>query len=453
MSAPQNSSGGEDKAHTESKMPKMFHMAHFSRAGSHQKADDRQKTSEGYDWRYPELYQDIARTAERGKFDLVFFADAIGMPRVYKNGAYHATHGVMMPRHDPLPLMAVMAAATSRVGLVPTVSTSFYPPFLAARVLATLDHLSRGRMGWNVVTSAEQSAAQNMGLDELVAHDKRYDIADEYLDLCRKLWDSWEPDALVLDREAGVMADPAKIHSIDFEGKYFKSRGPLTVSSSPQGHPVIISAGSSPRGMQFAAENVEMTIIEKSNIDEIKDFTSTLRGQVAAAGRDPRSCKIFKIIRPFIGETDAIAQALHQSYLDKMTPENILAIMSENLGIDLSQMDLDKPLPAEAFETNTHPYTFRKYYENGKNPPLREVALDVSRNFWISTPGSPETIVDKMQEISEEGDVDGFLLEISLTDYSTLVQFVDQVVPVAQRRGLMRKDYTGTTLRHHLTEF
>jgi len=438
-------------------MTKKLHMAYFSSAGNGggNKAGSWARTTNGYDWRYPELHQDIARAAERAKFDMVFYADALAASMVYQNSYEHqARAGIMMPVHDPIPIMGVIAAATSRIGMVSTISTSFYPPYMAARVLSTLDHLSRGRMGWNIVTSAQKNAAENMGLEDLPQHDRRYDIAEEYLELCRKLWDSWEPDALVMDREANVFADPAKIHTVDFKGEHFSSRGPLNVSHSPQGYPVIASAGQSPRALEFAGKNSEMTIFIKRTVPEIKEVSGKIRDRAAAVGRDPKSCKVFNVIQPFVGETDSIAHERYQAFRETISAESVLASMSDGLGYDLSTLDRNKPIPPEAFEgSNAMPFAFRSYYQDGKTPTLGEIALDITANYHLTPVGTPEHIVDILEEVAREGDLDGYFLEYAITDYASFVEFVDRVVPEAQRRGLMRSDYTGTTLRHHLNEF
>ncbi|BBD99675.1 LLM class flavin-dependent oxidoreductase [Sphingobium amiense] len=438
-------------------MSKMLHMAFFSQAGNGNanRAGSWMRTVDGYDWRYPELHQDIGRAAERAKFDMVFYADALAAPMVYRGSFdYYARAGIMMPVHDPIPIMGVLAAATNRIGLVSTISTSFYPPFMAARVLSTLDHLSRGRTGWNIVTSVQKNAAENLGLDDLPPHDTRYDIAEEYLDLCRKLWDSWDVDAMVMDRASGVLADPTKIHAANFVGEHFKSRGPLNISRSPQGYPVIASAGQSPRAIRFAGKQSEITIFAKRTISEIKAFTSEVRAQAVASGRDVRSCKIFNVIQPFIGETASIAQERYAAFLEGIEVKSVLASMSDGLGFDLSTLDADKPIPPEAFEgSNAMPHAFRNYYKDGAKPTLGDIARDIRGKYLLTPVGTPDDVLDIMEETAREGDLDGFFLEYAITDYAAFVEFVDKVVPRAQQRGMMRREYTGTTLRHHLNEF
>jgi FMN-dependent oxidoreductase (nitrilotriacetate monooxygenase family) len=433
-------------------MAKKMHFGWFSAAGHGGDANSWQRTTPGYDWRHPELYRDIALTCERAKFDLVFFADNLAMPQVYQGSwDYYLKVGMWTPLHDPVPVMGLLAGLTRRVGLVCTLSTSFYPPFMAARVLSSLDHLSRGRVGWNVVTSVQKVAAQNFGQDDLADHDLRYDIADEYVDLCRKLWDSWEPDALVLDRSSGLFGDASKIHAVDFDGEHFKCRGPLTVPSSPQGRPLIISAGSSPRGMRYAAQHAEVTVIAKTTIADMKKFTERFRDMLVEVGRSRDACKVFAIFRPIIGETETIAREKWEEQMSRTSLETGLATLSEQLGYDMSKFDPDEPLPSD-LSVNAIRSRFKDYYENA-NPTLREVASKVARNEGFPICGTPEQIADVLEQASLEGGVDGFLIRLAVEDILGLTEFVDRVIPVLQVRGLARNEYAGELLRDHIQEF
>jgi FMN-dependent oxidoreductase (nitrilotriacetate monooxygenase family) len=432
-------------------MAKKFHLALFTSA-SFGGDSAWMRTSQGYDIRYPEIYRDTARICERAKFDMIFFADGPTLPDAYQGGwDYYARKGMWMPVFDPVPALGLLSGVTDRLGLAVTLSTSFYPPFMAARALATIDHFSRGRVAWNVVTSLSKSAAQNFGQDDLLDHDLRYDVADEYINLCHQLWKSWEPDALVLDREHNIFADGSKIHAINFEGRYHKSRGPLTVPASPQGHPVIISAGASPRGMRFAAEQAEITVVGKSTVPAMKAFTDNLKARLAEAGRPPDACKVFNLFRPVIGETDAIAHERWQEQAKSIEIEQGLANFSYTLGCDLSLFDPDQPLPAD-MSINAIRSKFQSYYENG-NPTLREIATQEARNAGFPIVGTPEHIADVLEEAAREGGIDGFMLRLTLHDQQYLVEFVDKVVPILQRRGLCRTEYAGTMLRDHLHEF
>jgi FMN-dependent oxidoreductase (nitrilotriacetate monooxygenase family) len=425
-------------------------MAWFGAGGPGGASGNWKESANGYDWRYPELYVDIAHICERGKFDFMMFADGLAMPRGYQGTWDHyAREGSWVPMHDPVPIMGALSYATRNIGIVGTLSTTFYPPFSLARVLATLDHLSRGRIGWNVVTSMAKLAAQNYGYDDLPAHDDRYAIADEYMEVVHALWSSWESDALLMDRTTGVFADPRKIHSVDFEGKYFRSAGPLTVPASPQGHPVIVQAGASPRGQRFAAQHAELSIAGGSP-ETMKAYSEKLRTELSNAGRDPYSIKILMATNPLIGETDRIAQERAEALDSYATVEMGLATMSEYLGIDMSQWDIDQVVPAD-LEVQGYQSKLDGYKASGQT--LGEIALREAKHDAFPVRGTPEHVADILQETAEAADIDGYYLRPGLQSVSRLVEFVDKVVPVLQTRGAVRTEYTGSTLRAHLTEF
>lgn len=291
----------------------------------------------GYEWTGPELWQDMAVALERAKFDLIMLGDSLAVPATYQGrmDAYlrHAEH---TPFHDPTPAIAVMAAATKRIGLAATLSTTFYPPFLLARLMTTLDHLSRGRAAWNVVTSYKLEEAQNFGYRELLDHDRRYDRADEYLELCYRLWDSWDRDAVVMDPRTETFADPARVHPIDFEGAYYRSRGPLNATPSPQGRPVIIQAGTSERGQDFAARHAEAIIVGRETPGQMKQFHDSFKARLRKFGRVPEDCKIFFLAKPIVADTDEAAQARADEIQANAPVEAGLAALSTLLQIDLS---------------------------------------------------------------------------------------------------------------------
>lgn len=405
-----------------------------------------------YDWRKPALYQDIARLCERACFDLTLFADTPAIPNVYQGSTdYYVRTGLkVMP--DPVPFLTVMGAATERLGLGTTLSTSFYPPFLLARMMGTLDSMMGGRMAWNVVTSTSREAARNYGMDDLPEHDTRYDIADEYLELVRQLWASWDADAVVEDRAAGIFADPSKVRRVDFKGKYFASKGPLNVVPSPQGRPVIIMAGTSPRGLRFAVGNADMVIAHKNSIEDMRTYTTALRAMLAAAGRDPSSCKVFFSIKPVMGDTPAMAQARWEQNLAKTSVEEGLADLSSTLGHDLSTFDLDKPippdLPVQALRGKLLQYT-------GSDAPktLRDAARHEAMFETFPICGTPEQVADVIEEAAEIGGADGFHFRAKFGDIAYLTEITTKLVPILQRRGLARSSYSGTTLREHLFEF
>lgn len=429
-------------------MADRLHLGWFSTAGPGGAAGDWKRTTPGYDWRTPELYQDIARACERGRFDFVFFADGLAMPQSY-GGTWdaYARAGLWMPYHDPVPIASMLAATTSRIGIVTTLSTTFCPPYLLARLLSTLDHLSRGRIGWNVVTSVAKLAAQNFGFDDLPSHDDRYDIADEYLELCHALWGSWAPDALALDRDADLFARPERIRAVDFEGEHFRSRGPLNVSSSPQVHPVIFQAGASPRGRQFAARHAEVAVVGGTPAT-LRAYASDLRTRLSDAGRDPYSCKVMCTVKPVLGDTHAIAVERAEAADAAVTVELGLLTMSEYLGVDLSGFDLDGPLPelqVEGFRSR-----FDDYRASGLT--VREIALREAKHDPFPVRGTGEEVAEQLLATSRECDVDGFLLRPGLHNIASVVEFVDGAVPALQRMGAFRTDYAGSTLREHIAE-
>jgi FMN-dependent oxidoreductase (nitrilotriacetate monooxygenase family) len=303
-------------------------------------------TGTGYDWTQPELWQDMAVALERAKFDLILLGDSLAVPGTYQGrmDAYlrYAEHA---PFHDPSPLVAILAAATQRLGVALTLSTTFYPPFLLARLLTTLDHLSRGRIAWNVVTSYKHEEALNFGSQEMLEHDQRYDRADEYLALCAQLWASWAPDAVVMDPQTQTFADPTKVRTIDFAGTWFRSRGPPNATPSPQGRPVILQAGTSERGQEFAARHAEAILVGRETPDEMKQFYGTFKARMRRYGRAPEECKLFFLIKPIIGDTDAAAQQRADTLYATAPVEAGLAALSTLLQIDLATYALDQPLP------------------------------------------------------------------------------------------------------------
>jgi alkanesulfonate monooxygenase SsuD/methylene tetrahydromethanopterin reductase-like flavin-dependent oxidoreductase (luciferase family) len=262
-----------------------------------------------YDWRRPELYQDLARVCERGIFDLMVFADVLGIPEAFRGSQDTSIrYGLEGICHDPIPLIAMIAAKTEKIGLASTLSTTLYPPFLLARLMSTLDHLTRGRIGWNVVTSSNQSSAKNFGQERLPQHDDRYDIAEEYMDLCYRLWSSWDPDALIVPHDDFLFADPAKVHRINFASEHFRCQGPLTTTPSPQGRPVIVQAGASDRGREFAARHAELVICSKESLDDMKATREDIKTRLIHHGRKESDCGVSRSDR---GTVHCIPSVVH----------------------------------------------------------------------------------------------------------------------------------------------
>ncbi len=283
---------------------KPFHLAWFISKGYGPKA---WRTPWGgpnpESWVKPDLFVTLARELERAAFDYVMIEDSSNIPYTYKNSHdTYVRYAVDSPKLDPSVLAPFLIQATSRIGIVTTLSTTEYHPFMLARLTNTLDHVSDGRSGWNLVTGSNDGGAQNYGLERQYPHDERYEMADEYVELVHKLWDSWEPDAMVIDRENEIFADPAKVHPVHFEGKYFSSRGPLSAPRSPQGHPVICQAGGSPRGRTFAARWAETIIASAGSIPAMKSFRDDIRAKATAFGRNPDHIKVLFMISPLVDE-------------------------------------------------------------------------------------------------------------------------------------------------------
>jgi FMN-dependent oxidoreductase (nitrilotriacetate monooxygenase family) len=402
------------------------------------------------DWAQPDLHIDFAQALDRACFDFLLMEDSLFVPDNYGSSMdFYLKRALRAPKNDPLPFVPLMAQATKHVGIVPTISTTFYPPYLLARLIATLDHMSKGRVGCNFVTSTARRAAQNFGLDDHVEHDLRYEMADEFVALITELWHSWDEDAVVMDREKGMFTDPSKVHPINFEGRFYKSRGPLNTARPPQGTPVLVQAGGSPQGRNFASKHMDAVVAAVSTIEEMKEFRSDLRKRVAEQGRDPDKCKVMFVFSPTLGETQEEAEERYQRKQAgrNAAVERTLAGMGALTDIDFSGFDLDAPL-AE-LTTNGQQGTLRRFLAQGKT--LREVALNY-RYGLESLYGTPEYVAGAMAEVMEEVGGDGFMMSGGLTRRH-VSEITDGLVPVLQRKGLTRKAYTHEHFRDNLHEF
>ncbi|MEU6642780.1 LLM class flavin-dependent oxidoreductase [Saccharomonospora sp. NPDC046836] len=414
-------------------------------------------------WRYPSAdlgfltmgyYQHIARTLEAGKFDCVFFDDRLAMPGVYGNSVADAVrYGARPVKLDLTAVLGGIIGATERIGVGATYSTTYYDPFHVARTFATVDHLSGGRAAWNVVTSVNDSEAQNFGLESHLDHDERYDRAHEFLEAVSALWDSWEDDALILDKASGEFADAAKVHEVNHTGKYFSVRGPLTVPRTPQGRPVILQAGSSGRGRQFAADWADMIFTGDPCLPVAQQHYKDQKERIAASGRDPESVKQLPMAYAVVGETQEIAEEKEKLFLNAYVhPRASLALLSEVLNYDFAKHDLDDPVTDEMMGASSG---IRGLAEGVRRHLNREVTvrdLAAHRATLLQGPrfvGTPEGVADQMQEWFESGACDGFVLAATHLP-GAFEEFVRMVVPVLQDRGLFRRDYTGSTLRDHL---
>ena len=404
-----------------------------------------------YDWRRPELYQHIARVCERGLFDMVFFADLNYISDTYLGSLEPALrYAAQAPEHDPIPLLSWMGAVTRHIGLAATFSVSHHHPFYAARLWASLDHLTGGRVGWNVVTSINHNQAANHGEVRADA-DQRYDRAHEFIEVCRKLWDSWDDDALVMDREAAIFADASKIRRIEHEGRFFKSRGPLNVVPSPQNGPALLQAGTSPKGRDFAARYADAIFAIQPRAEDAGAYFADIKARMVAHGRDPEHCRILFGAQPIIGRSEAEAlekQELHNSLVPL---EAGLAILSAHLDFDLSKLS-PEALMASREEPELQRMKTRYLKPSGESMTVAEVARRHGQSVGLPQfVGTPEAIADQLEAFMATAGGDGFMLS-PIYCPGAIEEFVDSVVPVLQARGLYRSQYTGTTQRDHLRQ-
>jgi len=352
---------------------------------------------------------------------------------------------------EPVTLLAAVAANTTHIGLGATASTSFYEPYNVARLFASLDHISRGRGAWNVVTSANDYAARNFGLDKLPPHDQRYERAYEFVQVVKALWDTWEDDAFIFDRKSGLNFDPAKLHALDHVGKYFRVQGALNIRRSPQGQPVIIQAGASETGKEFAAETAEVVFASDTTVEKGKSFYDDLKGRMAKYGRDPDQLKVLAGLPVVIGESTQEAEDKYQALQHMIHPDVGRMRLSTDLEVDLTDLPVDQPVPLDRIPatSNFHHTYFAQIAEMiRRGMTLREVYMNYERGLKTMR-GTPAQVADHMEEWITSGAADGFML-LFHTMPGGLREFVRLVVPELQRRGLMRTVYEGRTLREHL---
>lgn len=399
-----------------------------------------------------EYWTDVARTAERGGFDAVFFADVRGVYDVYGGDRETAIRkGIQTPSNDPSYLLPAMAEVTDHLGFAVTRSTTYTHPYQLAREFSTLDHLTDGRVGFNVVTSFLESAAANLGLDERMDKTTRYDRADEFMDVCYALWeDSWDDGAIVRDAERGVYTDPERVHAIDHEGEFFAVPGPHGCEPSPQRTPVIFQAGSSDRGREFAARNAEAVFCSQPTERGVVEYMTDLRERAAAYGRDPDSLAFFPGVVPIVGETAEAAEAKHAALRDHIDVESSLALLSGFLDMDLSELDPDQQI--EHIQTDAIQGTMNAFTraEPDRDWTVREVAefsgLGTTSPIVVGTPGE---VADELEYWYREVGVDGFNVK-EIVRTGSLDDFVDLVVPELRARGLLRESPGRQTLRETL---
>ncbi|MGV9677881.1 LLM class flavin-dependent oxidoreductase [Nocardia sp. NPDC003482] len=406
-------------------------------------------------WRHPRTdernvldvkhFQELGRIAERGKLDSVFFADNLAVgPRIERN---------TLAVFEPVTLLSAIAAVTEHVGLIATASTTYNEPFNLARKIASLDHISGGRAGWNIVTSGNEDEAFNFGYDAIPEHARRYERATEFVQVALGLWDTWESSAIVLDTERGTFADPAKVHTLDHHGERFKVRGPLNSPRSPQGRPLLVQAGSSESGKEFAARYAEAVFTAQRTLAEGQRFYRDLKARLAGYGRAADELKVLPGLVPFIADTPEQARALEREFTDLISPDYALRQLSSMLGVDLTEHALDAPLPPlpaeHEIQGGKSRFTLVKELAEQENLTVRGLIAKLGGGRGHRTfAGTPEQVADELQTWFEAGAADGFNI---MPPYlpGGLTDFVDRVVPILQERGLFRTEYTADTLRGH----
>ncbi len=394
---------------------------------------------------------DLARLLERGCFDSLFLADVHGTYSVYRGSRDTAVrHGVQFPSNDPTVIIPAMAHATRYLGFACTFSTTYFAPYQTAKLFSTLDHLTSGRIAWNVVTSYLADANANFGITEELTHDERYDRADEYMEVVYKLWEhSWEEDAVQRDAIRDVFTDPRKVHQIDHVGRWFSVPGPHMCEPSPQRTPMLFQAGQSGRGTAFAARHAEAIFCVYPNLGACAKGASKLRAAVAAAGREPGEVKICQGVTVVVAPTDAEARLKLETCRRYASPEGALALFSGWAGVDVSAIQSDRQLDQFASNAIQGLLTFFKDVD----PERRWTMADIGEFMSVGSimpkiVGSPQTVADELERWMDEGEVDGFNL-VPVTQPGGFRDFVDLVVPELQRRGRMRPRYETTTLREH----
>lgn len=412
-------------------------------------------------WRHPDVPADagvnfahqveLARIAEAAGFDFIFLADSAAV-RGTDMPALSRTAIRYVAQFEPLTLLSAMAAATKRIGLVASATTTYNEPFHLARKLASLDHISGGRAGWNLVTSQNADEAKNFGLDEHPDHAARYARAREFTDVVMKLWDSWEDDAFVRDKGSGIYFDPEKLHVPEYTGEHFSVRGPLNVPRTPQGRPVLVQAGSSDAGKDLAAETAEVVFTAQHNLEDAQAFYADVKGRVAKSGRSPDDVRILAGVFPFVGRTQREAEELHDQLQQLIDPVVGLSLLAGQLGeVDLSGYPLDGPLPElPASNAGRSRQKLLVDMARRENLTIRDLYMRVagSRGHWQII-GSAEQISDELERWFREKGADGFIVMPPLLP-GGLEGFAELVIPELQRRELFRVDYEGSTLREHL---
>jgi FMN-dependent oxidoreductase (nitrilotriacetate monooxygenase family) len=401
-------------------------------------------------WRYPgalDSFQDfraiqkIGEIAERGRFDLIFMGDNLN--------ADLTAHPSYTLRLEPLTMLAALSTSTKHIGLGATVSTTYSDPFSVARMFASLDHISGGRAAWNAVTTSNPAVGANFGTVH-PDHARRYEMAGEFLDVVKGLWDCWDDDAIVADKASGLYIDPAKVRALDHEGAFFKVKGPVNIGRAPQGHPVVLQAGGSEPGVNLAARTADVVFSVVQDLDEAKAAYASLKNRLPLFGRTAEQVTVLPGVMPVVGRTDREARDKLNTLQGFIGSGNALGVLSERFGFDFSACDLDGPIPelpaADTYHSFTRVLLAKARREQMSLRDLYSLTA-AARGHWVLC-GSPETIADTLQQWFEEGAADGFNIMPPYFNEG-FDDFVDLVVPILQERGLFRREYTGPTLRDH----
>jgi FMN-dependent oxidoreductase (nitrilotriacetate monooxygenase family) len=431
---------------TMSQSKRQLHLNVFLMNTGHHEASWRYQNTEPENITDIRYFQRIAQIAEKAKFDSLFLADGLAVSQNIKHGAFVGL--------EPFTLLSALAAVTEHIGLIGTVSTTYNEPFHVARKFASLDHISKGRAGWNIVTSGSSFEASNFSKDTHLEHSKRYERAKEFLDVTTSLWDSWEDEALIIDRESGTFADRSKVREINHVGDTFKVRGPLNIPRSPQGYPVLVQAGSSEDGKEFAAQYAEAIFTAQQTLLEAQQFYSDVKARLVKYGRSPEQLKILPGICPIIGRTESEAKEKEQQLNELTVPEYGLNQLSNMLGVNLHSYPLDGPLPElpSLSDINGNKSRFQLVVDlaGRENLTIRALLHRLAGGRGHRTfAGTPIQIADQLEEWFLHGGSDGFNV---MPPYlpAGIEEFAEFVIPELQRRGLFRTEYSGSTLRGHL---
>jgi FMN-dependent oxidoreductase (nitrilotriacetate monooxygenase family) len=401
----------------------------------------------------PDYYRHIGRVLEAGKFHLGFFDDRLSMPDMYgQDHAHTVQHGIRCVKLDAVTVLTVMGMATERLGLGATYSTTYYEPFHVARVFATLDLMTEGRAAWNVVTSLNDGEAHNMGREDVTEHDLRYERADEFMEVVFGHWDTWDDDAIVQDKAVGLFAHPEKVHRLDHQGRYFRSRGPFTVPRSAQGRPVIIQAGQSGRGKTFGARWGEVIFVVYPNIEVGRKDYADFKDAVAGCGREPEHAKVAHLVNAVSAATKSEAEDKFAEIEKLATDVDALSLLSEALNFDFATKRMDDVFTDQELASMSGLQGIRDRVTRVKRNPTVRDFIQISRRGRMYNPivGGPKEVADRLEEWFTAPACDGFVVSASHVP-GAYEDFVTFVVPELQRRGLFRKDYRGVTLRENLS--